>query len=36
MELYTSFLRLAPLVLVKLLAKGAFGPWDGQGRSPLS
>jgi hypothetical protein len=26
MELYSSFLKLAPLLLLKLLAKGRFGP----------
>lgn len=36
MELYSSFLKLAPLLLLKLLAKGGFGPseqdQDRQGR----
>ena len=36
MELYSSFLKLAPLLLLKLLAKGGFGLWeqdqDRQGR----
>lgn len=36
MELYSSFLKLAPLVLLKLLATGGFGPSaqdkEGQGR----
>jgi hypothetical protein len=35
-ELYSSFLKLAPLLLLKLLAKGGFGLWeqdqDRQGR----
>ena len=35
-----SFLKLAPLILVKLLPKGAFGPWvldeDRQGRAALA
>lgn len=36
MELYSSFLKLAPLLLLKLLATGGFGPSgqdrDGPGR----
>ncbi|MCU0277552.1 MAG: hypothetical protein MUE31_01525 [Candidatus Nanopelagicales bacterium] len=33
MELYSSFLKLAPLLLLKLLAKGGFGPSE-QGEDP--
>jgi hypothetical protein len=36
MELYSSFMKLAPLLILKLLATGRFGPSeqdrDGQGR----
>jgi len=36
MELYASFMKLAPLLILKLLATGRFGPSeqdrDGQGR----
>jgi hypothetical protein len=37
-ELYSSFLKLAPLLLLKLLAKGDFGPSerDRQGRVALA
>jgi hypothetical protein len=40
MELYSSFLKLAPLLLLKLLAKGGFEPseqdQDRQGRVALA
>jgi hypothetical protein len=31
LELYASFLKLAPLLLLKLPAKGRFGPWKKDG-----
>jgi hypothetical protein len=38
MELYSSFMKLAPLMLLKLLAKGGFGPseQDRRNQGPMA
>jgi hypothetical protein len=34
MELYSSFMKLAPLLILKLLATGSFGPSQQDGHRP--